>query len=56
MHRQMGHPSLVETLLPEGLGRNRRLERIDEEVEWEKFAILVEGIYAAGRDGPAIHR
>ena len=33
MHRNMGHPSLAETLLPGELGRNRRLERIDEEVD-----------------------
>ena len=53
MHRDMGHPSLAETLLPEGLGRNRRLERIDEEVDWERFAVLVEGIYSAGEGRPS---
>ena len=53
MHRNMGHPSLAETLLPEGLGRNRRLERIDEEVDWERFAVLVEGIYSAGEGRPS---
>ena len=53
MHRRMGSPSLAETLLPEGLGRNRRLERIDEEVDWEKFAGLVEGIYSACEGRPS---
>ena len=28
MHREMGQPSLVESLLPQTLGRNERLERI----------------------------
>ncbi len=53
MHRQMGHPSIEETLLPESLGKNRPLERIGEE-DWEKFAMLVEGIYFAAEGGPAI--
>ena len=53
MHRRMGSPSLAETLLPEGLGRNRRLERIDEEVDWEKFSALVEGIYSACEGRPS---
>ncbi len=54
MHRQMGHPSIEETLLPESLGKNRRLERIGEEEDWEKFAMLVEGIYFAAEGRPAI--
>ena len=33
MHREMGQPSLVESLLPEKLGQNRRLERIHQAVE-----------------------
>ena len=33
MRRDMGHPSLVESLLPESLGRNHRLEQITEMVE-----------------------
>ena len=28
MHRQMGQPSLVDSLLPGTLGRNERLERM----------------------------
>ena len=32
MHREMGQPSLVESLLPEKLGQNRRLERIHQAV------------------------
>ena len=42
MHRQIGHPSLAETLLPQTFGRNQSLERIDEEVGWEKFAAMTE--------------
>ena len=53
MHRQMGRPSLAESLLPQGLGRNERLERIGEEVDWERFAVLVEGIYSAGEGRPS---
>ena len=53
MHRQMGQPSLVETMLPQTLGRNQRLERIDEEVDWERFAVLVKGIYDAVEGRPS---
>ena len=53
MHRQMGHPSIEETLLPESLGKNRRLEQIGEEEDWEKFAMLVEGIYSAAKGRPS---
>ena len=38
MHRHMGQPSLAESLLPQTLGRNERLER---------FASLVEEIYSS---------
>ena len=53
MHRQMGQPSLVESLLPPTLGRNERLERIADEFDWERFALLVEGIYSSGEGRPS---
>ena len=53
MHRRMGQPSLVETLLPESLGKNRGLERIGEEVDWERIAHLVKGIYSAVEGRPS---
>ena len=53
MHRQMGQPSLAESLLPQTLGRNERLERIGGEFDWERFATLVDGIYSAGEGRPS---
>ena len=53
MHRQMGQPSLAESLLPRTLGRNERLERIGEEVDWERFAVLVDGVYSADEGRPS---
>ena len=47
MHRQMGQPSLAESLLPRTLGRNERLEQIGEEIDWERFAVLVDRVYSA---------
>ena len=47
MHRDMGQPSLAESLLPETLGNNQRLERIDDAVDWERFGGLVAGVYSA---------
>ena len=53
MHRQMGQPSLAESLLPETLGRNERLEQIGEEIDWDRFAVLVDGIYSADEGRPS---
>ena len=39
MHRDMGQPSLVESLLPETLGHNERLERIAEAFDWDRFVV-----------------
>ena len=53
MHREMGQPSLAESLLPETLGQNERLERIDEAVDWERFGRLVAGVYSAREGRPS---
>lgn len=53
MHRQMGQPFLAELLLSQTLGRNERLERIGDEVDWERFASLVEGVYSADEGRPS---
>ncbi len=53
MHRQMGQPSLAESLLPQTLGRNERLERIADEFDWDRFAWLVEDIYSSGEGRPS---
>ena len=53
MHRQMGQPSLAESLLPQTLGRNERLERIADEFDWNRFSSLVEDIYSSGEGRPS---
>ncbi len=53
MHRQMGQPSLAESLLSQTLGRNVRLERIAGEFDWDRFATLVEDIYSCGEGRPS---
>ena len=53
MHRQIGERSLVEAWLPEGLGRDERLERIAELVEWDELAALVEEIYSSPEGRPS---
>ena len=53
MHRDMGQPSLAESLLPETLGRNERLERIDEVVDWQRLGRLVSGVYSAREGRPS---
>jgi hypothetical protein len=39
--------------LPQTLGRNERLERIGEEIDWERFAFLVNKFYSAGEGWPS---
>ena len=53
MHREMGHPGLAESLLPEALGQNQRLERIAHAVDWERFAALTAKVYAAREGRPS---
>ena len=53
MHRDMGNPGLAESLLPEELGQNRRLERISEMVDWERFEGLVSEVYSAREGRPS---
>ena len=47
MHREIGNPSLIEGFLPEGIGRNESLERIDRAVDWDKLAGLVNGVHSS---------
>ena len=53
MHREIGQPSLAESLLPQTLGKNQRLERIDDAVDWGRFASLVDGVYSAEEGRPS---
>ena len=53
MHRPASEQSFVDVLLPARVGRNAKLERIDEVVDWKKLARLVNGIYAAPLGRPS---
>ena len=53
MHKEMGHRGLAESLLPEELGQNHRLERISQIVEWERFDGLVADVYSAREGRPS---
>ncbi len=53
MHRPLSEQSFVDVLVPDRVGRNARLERIDEVVDWRKLAKLVNGIYAAPLGRPS---
>ena len=56
MHREMGEPSLAESLLPETLGQNVWLERIDDGVDWARFSGWWPESTQPVKAGPAIHR
>ena len=53
MHREMGQPSLVESLLPEKLGQNRRLERIHQAVDWYRIGKLAAHVKGAPEGRPS---
>ena len=53
MHREMGQPSLVESLLPEKLGQNQRLERIHQAVDWGRLRKLAAQVYGAPEGRPS---
>jgi IS5 family transposase len=42
--KRTGQFSFVEALMPQGLGRNARLERLSELVKWYRFEKLLKGI------------
>ena len=54
MHREMGQPSLVESLLPEKPGQNQRLERVHQAVDWVRIGKLAAQVMTLRREGPAI--
>jgi IS5 family transposase len=53
MHRDMGQPSLAESLLPETLGHNERLELIAEAFDWDRFGRLLARVHSAQEGRPS---
>jgi IS5 family transposase len=49
--KRAGQFSFVEALVPSGLGRNARLERLTELVKWYRFEKLLAGLRAEGSPG-----
>ena len=53
MHRQMGQPSLVESLLPETLAGMSVWSASGREIEWGGFDALVADMYSAPEGRPS---
>src|SRR3712207_6092202 len=53
MHRVSGPGDLADGLLPPGLGRNARLERIAHAFDWNAIERLVAGLYVARTGRPS---
>ena len=53
MHQRTGLPTFVDAFVPEGLGVNETLERIDAIMDWERIGEVVADVHAApeGRPG-----
>lgn len=54
--KQSGQFSFVDALMPQGVGRNARLERLSELVKWYRFEKLMKGLRdEAGPGRPGYH-
>ncbi len=53
MHRKTSEPSFIDVLVPDHIGRNDQLDRIDEMIDWPKVAKQVSGLYASTEGRPA---
>ncbi len=53
MHQRTGLPSLVDALIPEGLGGNETLERIDALLDWGRLGAVLETVHAAPEGRPS---
>lgn len=47
MHRAQGQGGFSDAFLPQGLGRNERLDRIDGALDWDAVGRIVEVLYSA---------
>ena len=56
MHRQTRPPSFVDTLRPDQPGRNERLRRIDETLDWGRIGEVVEELRSAPEGRPGYPR
>ena len=53
MHRTIRGQSFIEVLLPDRVGRNGKLERLEAMLDWTELANVVKGIYAAPSGRPS---
>ena len=53
MHSAASEHSFVDVLLPDRMGRNEKLERLNGALEWKKLARLVDGIYSSPTGRPS---
>ncbi len=53
MHHKTSEPSFIDVLVPDHIGRNDQLERIDQMIDWPKVAKQVSGLYASTEGRPA---
>ena len=53
MHRSTRSPELIDAWLPPRVGRNARLERLSELIDWAPLEALVADLHAAPRGRPS---
>ena len=54
MHRKVGQQSMAEAFLPEQVGRNERLERIGEAVDWDRIGKIDSLVKTRFEEVPAL--
>ena len=53
MHRNIGQRSMAEAFVPEQIGRNERLGRIAEALDWNRIGKIVDEVYSAPEGRPS---
>ncbi len=49
----MGQPSVINSFLQGGLGKNKTLERLNRELDWDRLGSLMDGMYPSPKGRPA---
>ena len=54
MHRKTSEPSFIDVLVPDHIGRNDQLDRIDQMIDWPKVAKQVQRPLRLSRRPPRL--
>ena len=53
MRLETGAPSMTDVLIPDRMGRNERLERLDAVIDWDRVDALLADVHSSQDGRPA---